>query len=207
MNFLKPTKYCDFENELIKNKALEITKNDKDIIEKIKKIFYFMRDQIKYKFDFFNIKASETLKKSSGMCANKANLQVTLLRSINIPASYGIIKVSKFCLQPIIKKEIFEKIKSEILHYFCYAYVNNKWVPFDTTVDKELHKIVYKDDWSIEWNTDGLIQIPKNFFVNEPRMYPNVDHFLEIPPEFINEEMIDEMNIYLKSLRKCDKNG
>jgi hypothetical protein len=46
--YLKPTFFIDSDAEPVKEKALELTEGVKGEKEKAKRIFYFVRDEIKY---------------------------------------------------------------------------------------------------------------------------------------------------------------
>ena len=88
--FLKPTRSCDFNNPLVKNKALEIVQDTDDDLEKAVKIFYWVRDEIKFGVSSTDAKASSTLKRGFGDCGNKASLHIAFLRCVGIPARMDI---------------------------------------------------------------------------------------------------------------------
>ena len=92
-HFLKPTKFCDCDNQKIIAKAKALTQNDKTPKEAALSIIHFVRDQIAFKGGLI-VKASRTLKKGNGFCVTKSNLQVALLRAVNIPARYQILRGS-----------------------------------------------------------------------------------------------------------------
>jgi len=46
--YLEPTSVVDSDNPTIKNKAQEITKGQKEVTEKARSLFYFVRDNVKY---------------------------------------------------------------------------------------------------------------------------------------------------------------
>ena len=94
--FIAGTKYCDIDNPILRLITRELVSPCKgdDTLSAIQ-IFNWVRDEVKYYFDFWNVKASDTLMKMSGMCANKANLQIAMLRSIGIPAGYMVLRIKK----------------------------------------------------------------------------------------------------------------
>ena len=59
--YLESTEMCDTDSPEIREKALEIIEDAKTPKEAAIKIFYFVRDDIKFGWDFFDVKASETL--------------------------------------------------------------------------------------------------------------------------------------------------
>lgn len=46
--YLKPTLFINCDNPSIRQKTMELTEGQGDIIEKVKSLFYFVRDEIKY---------------------------------------------------------------------------------------------------------------------------------------------------------------
>ncbi len=92
--FLKPTKFCDCNNREIINKVKELTKKDKTPKEMVLSIFNFVRDKITSTM-CENDRAFQTLEKRYGDCDTKTNLQVALLRAINIPVRYYIASLRK----------------------------------------------------------------------------------------------------------------
>lgn len=106
--YLGPTRYCDSDSPEIKKEAMRLTLNCRNDREKAIAFFNYTRDEIKYRFDDWGLKASTTLEKRSGMCGNKANLQIALLRATGIPAGYGAMIIKKEALRPVASNELYE---------------------------------------------------------------------------------------------------
>lgn len=111
-DYLKLSKYIDFDNEKVAKKAEELKQNSKDEIELIKNSFEFVRDEIKHSWDAkdsrVTAKASEVLKEGVGICWAKSNLLAALLRYNGIPAgicyqklTLGASKGTKFCVHAL----------------------------------------------------------------------------------------------------------
>jgi len=79
-------------NEEIKKLAKQITKDCKTDLEKIKKIYTYIQDNIKYIFAYFNSggiiphQASTIIENLYGDCKDQTTLFISLLKSINIKA-------------------------------------------------------------------------------------------------------------------------
>ena len=100
--FLIGTKYCDVENVQIKRQTKQLLSScDGDDVYSAVRIFDWVRDEVKYSFGYWNVKASETMRKMSGMCANKANLQIAMLRTAGIPAGYKVLRIRKEAITDI----------------------------------------------------------------------------------------------------------
>lgn len=70
-SFLQPTKYCDCNSPNIKKIAYKITNPCKSEQEKAKVLFNWVKESIKFEFSYWGVRASEVLKRKSGMCTIK----------------------------------------------------------------------------------------------------------------------------------------
>lgn len=203
--FLLETKYCDIYNQ-------EIVELTRELIHQCKgdntcsaiQIFNWVRNTIKYNFDFWNIKASETLKKLSGMCANKANLQIALLRSAGIPAGYMVLRIKKEALRAIAIDELYDKSSDAIIHVYCCVLLNGEWIGADASVDKELYESAYTDvpDWHyLDWNGKDHLHIHDNYILDATGPYPNIDEYMDMPHRFMNDDIMCRSNNYIDELR------
>ncbi len=204
--FLISTKYCDKDNPEIQALTSELVKScNGDIRCCAINIFNWVRDEIKYGFDFWNVKASETLHKKMGMCANKTNLQVAMLRSAGIPAGYMVLRIKKEAIKVIANKEIYEKSLDAIVHVYCCVLINGEWISADASVDRELYEAAYINvpDWDyIEWDGQNHIQISDNYIMDVSVPYANIDDFMDMPHRFLTQDILDRANDYIEKLRK-----
>jgi transglutaminase-like putative cysteine protease len=204
-DFLAETKYCDKDNPLIKyiTNELVLPCRGNNICSSIQ-IFNWVRDEIKYSFDYWNVKASETLEKLSGMCANKANLQIAMLRSIGIPAGYMVLRINKKALKSIATDEIYDKSSDVIIHVYCCVLLNGEWIGADATVDRELYDAAYIDvpDWDfIEWDGSNHLHISENYINDVSGPFPNLDEYMDMPHRFMNDDIANRANEYIEGLR------
>jgi transglutaminase-like putative cysteine protease len=203
--FLLGTKYCDTDNAIIRLIARELSLPRKgDDVYSAVQIFNWVRDEVKYNFDYWNVKASDTLMKMSGMCANKANLQIAMLRSIGIPAGYMVLRIKKDALKVIAINEIFDKSLDVIIHVYCCVMLNGEWVGADATVDRELYESAYAGvpDWDyVEWDGYNHIHISDNFITYASGPYTNLDEYMDMPHRFLNEGIMERANSHIERLR------
>ncbi|UCC19651.1 MAG: transglutaminase domain-containing protein [Promethearchaeota archaeon] len=217
-DYLKPTKFCDCDNQEIIDKAKELTKNDKTPKEMALSIFYFVRDQITFMM-CGNDKASETLMKGHGDCSTKTNLQVALLRAVNIPARYHIASLRKECLKGIISKSLYKLFPDELSHHqWCECYLSEKWISCDTLFDKALTEAIYKkgirtkeDIPTIDWDGEHDLNTMTKWMIQDKETLPSLDKLIikaqregeELPIENDQLEMIaNQSNKYTDSMRK-----
>lgn len=160
--YLQPTEFIDSDSQLIRDKALEIlglSKNRRDLAVKL---FYFVRDKVKYYVfaEYFNrraYRASETLKRGWGYCVQKAILLAALSRAVGIPA--------KVCFADIINhslpRHIYEVLKTNMFVYHGYAEIllGDKWIKLTPIFDKEaLNKMNVK---GMEFNGENNVMLPQ----------------------------------------------
>ena len=214
--YLKPTEFCDFNHQEIIIKAKKLTKNDKTPKEMALNIFHFVRDQITYLMCESD-KASRTLKKRFGDCGTKTNLQVALLRAVNIPAKYHIASLRKECIKGIVS-ESFYNLSPNIIsnHLWCECYLSEKWISCDTLFDKVLTKGIYKKGIhtkeeipTIEWEGENDINTMTTWIIEDKGTTPSIDDlFLEAQKEFekipieLRNTLIYQANKYTDTVRK-----
>jgi len=129
--------------------------SNREISERISN---FVRDQIYYSLDKWNVKPIEVLKRKRGMCAGKALLAAELHLAMGIPARFKVLKVLgeeglfdfvKRQLQegqfPYLSSEDRERVIQAILslplsrdHIILQVLMDGQWLDLDIARDKEL---------------------------------------------------------------------
>ncbi|MCM8809171.1 MAG: transglutaminase family protein [Candidatus Omnitrophica bacterium] len=203
--YLLPTKICDVDSPDIKMKSFFLTKNSFSEKQKAIDIFNFVRDEIKYRFDYSYRKASETLKRGYGNCFNKSNLQISLLRSCGIYSGYKVYLIKKDVFLPIVPEEIYELISQPTIHVSCVVYLEGRWIEADATIDFELYNHIYRniENWKyVEWDGEKDISIHEKYIVENQGIYSNIDLYLLNPPKFWNDQLLEKANKYIEGLLK-----
>ena len=137
--YLKPTEFCESDNGEIKEKARELVKDAATQKDAALSIFHFVRDSIRFGFDFTDFKASYALKTRLGLCVHKPNLQIALLRAVGIPARSHRVGVKKETLQGIISGFVYGVSPKVIdTHTWCECYLSGKWISCEALFDKEV---------------------------------------------------------------------
>ncbi|MDI6602874.1 MAG: transglutaminase family protein [Patescibacteria group bacterium] len=204
--FLQPTKYCDSNNQEIKQIARKIASLYKNKKEKVKALFYWVKDQIKFEFGHWGIKASETLRRKRGMCTNKANLLIALLRAIKIPAGYGILRVNTKKFYRRLMCPSFGKLASpETVHIYVGIFLNKKWLRCDPSADSEITEALKKKAPLIEMsdfdiNKKNMKNI--NGILTKREFIPNIDKNLDKPAKHAKGMTLKILNSYVKFLRE-----
>ena len=186
--YLQPTKFCDFNHPNITSKAKELTLEDKTPKEMALSIFQFVRDQIKFMMNYEDDKASDTLTKGYGDCGTKTNLQVALLRSINIPARFHFVSLYKKSIKGIVSK-LFYLLSPKVIPYhpWCECYLSDKWIACDTLLDKPLVNNIYKngiftkeDIKTIDWDGEHDLNTMTNWIVEDKGIYSSLDEIINL---------------------------
>ncbi|MCK4566478.1 MAG: transglutaminase domain-containing protein [Candidatus Thorarchaeota archaeon] len=217
-DYLKPTEYCDSDHRKIIAKAKELTQNIESPKMKALSIFHYVRDEIK--FGMYNfVKASETLNKGVGDCGNKANLQIALLRAVNIPARYRIISLRKECIKGVVS-DMFYNASPEVIpnHPVCECYLSEKWISSDTSFDRDLLEAAYKKGIfnkeeipTIDWDGESNLNTLHYWMVEDKGTLHSLDdlvreaekEFEELPIDKDQLEMvIRQSNEHTNSLRE-----
>ncbi|MHA1625366.1 MAG: transglutaminase-like domain-containing protein [Promethearchaeota archaeon] len=139
--YLQASELFDFDKEIVKEKALEITQNSKSNAEKASDLFYWVRNEIKYDmktylpFDKRNFIASETLKRKNGFCVSKSVLLSTLARAVDIPARIHLVDL----INHKISQKVIDFMETNIMYYHGYSelYLNDKWVKLTPSFDPD----------------------------------------------------------------------
>ena len=130
--YLQKTKYFDFNNEGVREFATKAIKGVSTNKEKAIKLFYAVRDRIRYdpysiSLDPESYKASEVLIKGRAYCLPKANLLIACTRSIGIPTGIGLSDVYNHLCTPRLRhimggKELF------LHHGYAVMFIDGQWV-------------------------------------------------------------------------------
>ena len=137
-DYLGPTFFIDSDEDIIKNQARELTLNLNGMLEKAQRIFYFVRDDIRYnvyspRTSDHDFKASHVLARGEGYCAQKALLLVALARAAGIPARLRFAEIRIHHTA----KSIAEKRGTNVFPYHGLTdlYIEDHWVKATPTYD------------------------------------------------------------------------
>lgn len=204
--FLEKTKYIDLDHPKISKLAKKIAGSYPSETEKAKALFHWVKENIKFEFGYWGIKASEVLKRKRGMCTNKANLLIALLRAVRIPAGYGILRVNtKEFYQELMCPSFKKLVSPSTVHIYVGIFLNNKWVRCDPSVDNELARALKKT------NPFGRMT---GFNISEKEIrnikgilkriefLANIDKDLSKPPRHAKGITLKILNCYLKFLKE-----
>jgi len=139
--YLRPTPNIDADNENIIEAARRLTTGCSSDQQRAMKLFYFVRDEIKYNVYMISVfiedfRASRILEWGKGYCVQKAVLLAALGRASGIPSRLVFAKIKNHKLPA----HILEMTGTNIFprHGYNQLFLGGKWVSAAATFDKEL---------------------------------------------------------------------
>jgi transglutaminase-like putative cysteine protease len=186
--YLKPTSIIDSDHPAIIAFAREAIGESQELVEQAIKIYYAVRDGIRYDpyYPFYlaeHYRASNVLKSGRGYCVCKASLLCAMGRSVGIPSRVGFATVRNH----LATKQLLEFLGSDLFVYHGYVdfFLNEHWVKATPAFNKELcerHRVAPLEFNGLE---DSIFQ-PYNL---ENRLFMEYTDFLgtyaDIPVEII----------------------
>ncbi len=112
---------ADHDHPLTRETAERLTRGEVSIPGKLEKLFYYVRDEIRFGFpkDGDLVKASDTIRLGMGQCNTKAALFLALCKAVDIPARIHF---------SLIKKEIQRGLFTWIGYILMPSLLSHSWV-------------------------------------------------------------------------------
>ncbi len=130
-NTLKATEFLDSDSDTVRDFTQKIVGSEDDPVQQAIKLFYFVRDKIRY--DVYGIdmtrlglKASSIIKNRAGFCIHKSIVFAAACRSLGIPSRLAFSDVRNHISTPALKA----LVGGDVFHYHAYAevYLKGRWV-------------------------------------------------------------------------------
>ncbi len=140
-DYLKPTPFLDFDYPKVKAFAEKHTKGISLPEEKAVKLFYAVRDSIRYNpyhidLTVKGMRASTTLAKGFSWCVGKAVLLSAVCRAAGIPARLGFADVKNHQSPELVTRVLRTNVY--FWHGYSLLYLNKKWVKATPAFDAKL---------------------------------------------------------------------
>jgi hypothetical protein len=207
---LAASEFCDHQHPAI-GRALELIAERSGAREERAlaiAAFEFVRDEIRYTFGAWGVPASHTLEQRAGMCTNKSNLLVALLRRAGIPAAYGLLSVNAQDYFGVVGPRLLTGYMSRTsTHVYAAALLDGRWVKCDPSTDRELASRTShfcKQTLLIEWDgihhaTDFLD--PRHVYA-DLGLFADIDERLRRPARGATPARLELWNDYLAFIRR-----
>jgi hypothetical protein len=121
-NYLAKTHMCDHDDPWLMKLAEEMINGAITPVEKARRIFGYVRDRVRFGLAYSRSTATQTLKRGYGDCLSKSNVQVALLRSMDIPARFRWVKVESVILHHLVADFCTNKCLQQHLIFGLNAY-------------------------------------------------------------------------------------
>lgn len=138
--YVAATNLCDCEDPWLRRKAEETITGATTPEEKALKIFYYVRDNIRFSMAYSRSKASQILQLGYGECLTKTNAHVALLRAAGIPARMRWVMVQTKVLHGLIADFVMRFMASEVSHFWAECYLRGQWISCEAFLDRPLYE-------------------------------------------------------------------
>ncbi|MBW1811259.1 MAG: transglutaminase domain-containing protein [Deltaproteobacteria bacterium] len=139
--YLMPTNTIEATHPLVTATAKELTQGLNTDIEKATRLFYFVRDEIRYNIYMISMfeedfRASFIMEAKKGYCVQKAVLLCALGRAAGIPTRLAFAKI----LNKRVPEKLYKRVKTNIFpaHGYNQLLLEGRWISAAATFDKEL---------------------------------------------------------------------
>ncbi len=206
---LAPTDVIDSDSDLVRSTAQGIVEGCDGPVERSRRIFYFVRDEIKYNFAPLlrsreDWKASKTIERGDGFCQQKAVLFAALARAAGIPAQIAFQHLKDYKLlgtryEPYMPGGVLP------FHGLTVLHLQGRWLWEDATLDAELcNRRGYR---LVEFSPDEDALLPSTDLKGAPHFeflgsfgpYPDLP--VEVSDAFIDPEGWEKWQALVKRTR------
>jgi uncharacterized membrane protein YdfJ with MMPL/SSD domain len=169
--------------------------------------FEFVRDEIPYTLGPWGVPASVTMQRREGMCTNKANLLVALLRRAEIPAAYGVLRVNARDYFGVIGPPFLTRYMArESTHVYAAPMLDGRWVKCDPSTDRDMASRTShfcKQTVLMEWDgrADSLDFLDPHHVYADLGLFADIGELLDKPARGATAERLTLWNDYLAFIR------
>lgn len=215
--YLAATRLCDVDEPWLRMLAEGIVRDARTPEAKALRVFYHVRDAVRFSLAYSRSTASQTLKRGYGECGNKTNAQVALLRAVGIPARFHWVQAQSQALHHLVADFLYRNMPPVASHYWCECFLNGAWVACEAMLDKPLYDgmllkglITREQVPTIDWDGRTDLVVLKPWITEDRGHLASFDDALQVlqageegmPPLWI-ERLIAPL-FYPLNLRKSD---
>lgn len=137
--YLIETAMLDYSNVAIQQMINEHGWYEIDDFEKIKQIYTYVRDNIKFGYNVDdNISASRVLSDGYGQCNTKGTLFMALLRAVGVPCRVHGFTIDKRLQKGAMTGFVYKSAPNNVFHSWVEVYLDNVWYELEAFIlDKE----------------------------------------------------------------------
>jgi|GEM_PF-764093 len=136
------TMLCDQDHPEIRRRAIRLRRATP--ASTAEAIFLFVQ-AMPYRFGTWQERASETLKRGSGMCTTKANLQVALMRAAGLEAGFVEMPMEMDVLGLLMPLGWQPMMRQTVKHYFGAVKLGGRWHAADSSYTDDAMRVYAQD--------------------------------------------------------------
>jgi transglutaminase-like putative cysteine protease len=143
-DYLKLTATIDCGNQLVREKAYNLTKGANDAAARARNLFYWVRDEIKYNplvppEVLENYRASETMRRGEGFCVEKAAVLAALARAVGIPSRLHFADIRNH----LVSSRLLEVMGTNLFIYHGYTelHIGGRWIKATPAFDLKMCQV------------------------------------------------------------------
>ena len=204
---LRATRYCDCAHPDVRRVAADVAAGAASERDAAVRLFDFVRDEVRYFFGPWAVRASRTLAQREGTCTNKANLLVALLRAAEIPAAYGVLRVdAQRYFGSLAPVPFASRARRHSTHVFAAAWLDGSWVRCDPTTDRDMAERTShfcRQTTLVAWDGfhDAMDFLEPEHVHADLGLFDDIDELLDKPARNASPEFLARVNDYVRFIR------
>lgn len=132
---LQETKMLDYHSLSVQALIQQRKWRELDEFHKIKEIYNFVRDEIKFGYNVDDsIPASQVLKDGYGQCNTKGTLFMALLRSVGIPCRIHGFTIDKKLQKGAMTGFVYSSAPQNIFHSWVEVFYQSRWYELEAFI-------------------------------------------------------------------------
>lgn len=134
-DYLKETKLLNYSCNSIQNLINERGWRELDDYNKIKEVYYYIRDEILFGYNVKDdITAEQVLKDGYGQCNTKGTLFMAILRALNIPCRIHGFTINKELQKGAMTGFVYNNAPQNVLHSWVEVLYNDQWYELEAFI-------------------------------------------------------------------------
>lgn len=158
-----PEKLADYNHPLVIETAEKLTKGESSNRSKMEKLFYYVRDDIRFGFTKNGdlVKASETIRLKMGQCNTKGTLFLALCKASEIPSRIHFSTIKKEIQRGLFTGLAYKRMPNKLSHSWIEVEVEGKWRRIDSYINDQAYYQAAKSELKKKkWDTGYSVSCP-----------------------------------------------
>ncbi len=146
----------DYDHSLVRDTAERLVGGEASLRGKLEKLFYYVRDEIRFGFpeDGDLVKASDTIRLGMGQCNTKGVLFLALCKAVGIPARIHFSLIKKEIQRGLFTGIGYALMPSLLSHSWIEVKIDGTWRRLDSFINDKAFYIAGRNALSEKgWDT------------------------------------------------------